>query len=260
LKTLEENINEVMKINSWQKVFVKLSTRSPKDSPIIKYKAKAEFDKLFDKNIHTTFEDKIILFGNLVQKNFASDSGRESIELMISSQRVFEDLRYALEGKEDDYTKFGVNVVIREWNEAVPLENEFRGFVWGGNLNAVGQYSHLFCFPGLASRVPEIKLRLKQTFDERLKPVLPSTLQNCIVDFAYMSNGDVKIIELNPFDCFVLGSFSMSTGLYNLNNPKDKEIIQNGPYELRIKETPKDEKELRADVAKDWINILSEYL
>ena len=118
-------------------------------------------------------------------------------------------------------------------------------------MNAIGQYSHIFWFPNLSKKVDEIKKALNATFNDKIKPILPKTLQNCIVDFAFISKDDVKIIEINPFDGFSLGSFQASTGLFNLDNKLDRYIIENGPLELRVKENSFTEKNLKKEFVKN---------
>lgn len=251
---LAKDIKEMLEKESLDKFFIKLSTRSPKDSPLIKQRAVKDFKQLYDPDKYTNFEEKIILFTECIQNNFYVDNEKDAIELLISSERVYEDLLYAYETT--NYEIFNIKVVIREWKEPVPIQNEFRGFVWNGNLNAIGQYYHLFYFKNLQKNYLEIVEYLKNFYDERLKPYLPNTLTNCIVDFAFYDRDNISIIEINPFDAFALGSFSGSTGLFNLENKKDLETIQNGPFEIRVKTTPSEDKVLKGSVAKTWIEAM----
>ena len=93
-----------------------------------------------------SLEKKIILFNSCVRNNIHIGTGKNDLELLISSKRVNEDLTYVFE-KDEDYEKYNIKIVLRLWEYSLPLESEFRGFVWGGNLNTIEQYSHILCFP-----------------------------------------------------------------------------------------------------------------
>lgn len=97
-------------------------------------------------------------------------------------------------------------------------------------------------------------------FENNLKEKLPKCLQNSIVDFAYFDDGKCLIIELNPFDAKALGSFPGSTGLFDLENKKDLDIIQNGPFEFRIRENPLTEKEIKIKLNNSWKEAIKNYL
>jgi hypothetical protein len=255
LQGLEGLIDTVIKENHLNKVFIKLSTRSPKDSPIIFEKATKEFINKLNKDIHATYEEKFILLSQCVQDNFYTTNGKEAIDLFVTSERIYEDLTYSLEN-EEEYSKFNIQIVIREWDQAIPIENEFRAFVMDRNLNAIGQYYYIFCFKGLAEKANVIKENLLSYFNEKLKPILPDILKDCIVDFVYTEkegdNVDIKVIEINPFDGFALASFAGSTGLFLLSEEKDKEVIQHGPLEIRVRETSLPEIDIRARVNKEY--------
>jgi len=261
LCSLNKRINELIEEHNWSKYFIKLSVRSPKDSPLILKKGKEEFKKVYNSNPskYITFEDKYKLFSSCVQNNFCVTSSKEAFEYMLSSKRVIEDLDYALE-KENDYDKFKIQVVLREWKEAIPISNEFRGFVWKGKLNAIGQYYHIFSFPELFGREEEIKENINKLFEEKLKQRLPKILEDCIVDFAFFDKDNIKIVELNPFDGYSIASFSGSTGLFLLDVPEDRKIIENGPLTLRILKEPIPEVKLKGRVDKLWMKELKEFI
>lgn len=96
MQNLSEKIDLLLKKNNWKKAFIKLSTRSPKDSSLILLRGLEEFKK--NENLkNMNYEQKIVHFSECVQNNFYIETGLQAVELLISSERVSEDLKYAFE-------------------------------------------------------------------------------------------------------------------------------------------------------------------
>ena len=77
--------------------FVKLTTRSPKDSHVAFAKARRAYDvreRLLQP--HPSANDRMILLGEVVIESLKVLSGEDAIKLLVSSTRVGEDLEYAL--------------------------------------------------------------------------------------------------------------------------------------------------------------------
>jgi hypothetical protein len=256
---LSENITKTMLQNNWDKSFVKLSTRSGKDSPVLMQLALKEFTEVYSKEFLSTksFEEKIILFYNCRQRAMAVKNGEEAIPILITSERIYEDLLYALE---KNFEASDMHIIIREWKCEIPLESEFRGIVWNGNLNTLGQYYYLFHFTNLQGEEEKIKKGIENFYQEKLKPYLPNTLINCVIDFAYLNEDNIKVIEINPFDGYALCSFPESTGLFSLKSEKDNDTIKNGPLEIRIVKEPSKENELKRKIDRNWITVLKNYI
>ena len=254
MRGLFEKIKGALQASGWSKFFVKLSTRSPKDSQLILKKALEEFSSIKDKWANENIENKLIQFTSCVQNNFGALSSNEGLNLLISSDRVKEDLEFALKAK--DYSKYKIQIVLREWKETIPIHREFRAFVWNRSLNAIGQYYHTFYFPALASEAEQVKTEIENIYIKKVEGILPKHLGNFMIDFAVLKDKTIKVIEVNPFDGKHLGSFPGSTGLYLLENPKDREIIEKGPLEIRIRNEPLTEKEIKEKLNPDWRKIL----
>jgi len=71
----------------------------------------------------------------------------------------------------DDWLRYGEpeQIVLREFEPDLLLENEFRCFVHRNQLNAISQYDHYGVFP----KLPEIKSYLEQKLIEKWKQVHP---------------------------------------------------------------------------------------
>ena len=251
LQNLSERIsNSIAALSPTTGAFVKLSTRSPKDSHLAFAKArKAYLEKAKSIPPDTSINDKLIQLAEIVIGSLCVRNGDEAIKLFISSDRAGEDLEYALESGEDSF-KQTTCIVVREWVD-IPQWAEFRGFVWNGKLNAIGQYNHLVVFPQLKEQVSYIKADLEKFFVD-LKPYIP--LDRYIIDFAWTKN-KVYLVEVNPFDGEVV--FPGSTGLWDWFG-EDKEQMMNGPLELRIREIESPLPKLRNSIDPQWRNIVWE--
>ena len=261
--------------SQWKKAFVKLSTRSPKDSIKILQRGLKSLEVSILEGIEKEtlvneakksfsckdFNYKISSFAQSVQDNFYVSDGISALEVLISSDRVLEDLEYAFSFEPKiPYEKAGINILLREWIQAIPIFQEFRGFVWNGSINAIGQYYHSLCLPGLFEKKDEIKAKLKEFFMGKIQPKLNENLKCCIVDFAILDKNTIKLIEINPFDGKALASLRGSTGLFDLDDPIDMNFIQKGPLELRIREKPLSDADIKVKLNITWKEALKEYL
>eukprot|EP00731_Ephydatia_muelleri_P012938 Em0007g248a len=137
-------------------VFVKLTTRSPKDSHVAFAKARRAFvSKLPSLGDNPSANNRLILLAEVVIQSLRVRSGEEAISLLVSSTRVGEDLDYALNPENDDFEKCTC-LVVRKWVD-IPLWAEFRGFVWDGKLTSIGQYNHPVRFPQLIEHKERIR-------------------------------------------------------------------------------------------------------
>lgn len=248
LSALQQRIDDaIIKLGSKEKgVFVKLSTRSPKDSHVAFAKAKKIYQS---KLLHTSDpspNNKLILLQEAVIESLNVKSGAEAVQLFISSTRVGEDLEYGLVGSDDLFSE-RCKIVVREWVQ-LPLWAEFRGFVWGHKLTAVGQYNHPVVFPNLKDKIPVI-LHDVEAFFASIKSMIP--LDRYIIDFGWTPN-NVYLVEINPFDGEIV--FPASTGLWNWE--KDRQQMMKGPLEIRIRENELDEQSLKKTTDPAWRAVL----
>lgn len=248
LKGLQSRIDDVIQTLSPEAgVFVKLTTRSPKDSHVGFAKARKAFlSKLPSLGENPSANDKLILLAEVVIQSLKVTSGEEAISLLVSSTRVGEDLEYALKPENDDFEKCTC-LVVRKWVD-IPLWAEFRGFVWDGKLTSIGQYNHPVRFPQLIEQKARIKSDLARFFAS-VKDRIP--LDRYIVDFAW-TEGRVYLIEVNPFDGEVV--FPASTGLWSWVD--DREHMMKGALELRIREVELDAKALKNSIEPEWRNVV----
>jgi hypothetical protein len=221
IKKIETNLDNALKEFN-MKAFVKLSTRSPKDAivDISNLKMKETLLELL-KQSKTPNEDTIA-FSNAKRICSVFTSGKEVLDLFSKSSRIREDLMKALEFP----NAFQLNFIVREWSE-MDASMEFRAFVFKRKLNAISQYCYLQYFQNLKSEKEKIQQLLLTEFDKFSDKI---TQENYIIDFCITKDGQVKIIELNPYFT------DTSACLFDWRNPDDVKIIKEGPFQFRILE------------------------
>eukprot|EP01126_Amoeba_proteus_P044160 TRINITY_DN4890_c0_g1_i3.p1 TRINITY_DN4890_c0_g1~~TRINITY_DN4890_c0_g1_i3.p1 ORF type:complete len:173 (+),score=24.57 TRINITY_DN4890_c0_g1_i3:800-1318(+) len=88
--------------------------------------------------------DKLTALLKAALGGMRSRTAKEAIQLLTTSERIYEDLSFELENS----SKFHQFIIVREWKN-IPVEHEYRGFVCGKKLNAISQFCHLLLlFPG----------------------------------------------------------------------------------------------------------------
>mmetsp|Transcript_21909 Transcript_21909/g.62143 ORF Transcript_21909/g.62143 Transcript_21909/m.62143 type:complete len:387 (-) Transcript_21909:159-1319(-) len=251
------------------RAFVKLSTRSPKDSGKALERAAAAYRARLEKEESPPDDNRRwkILSEEVTQAG-AVATGADALELLLDSERVYEDLEYALRGPKTHRDGAGagaaqaydMSVVARAWDPRLTLSSEFRGIAWGGGLTCLCQYFHPLFFPEL--------LDLKETIEKDClslfaQPAVSSAVAalggNCIVDFAWLGQGDVIIVELNPFDGLCLGTFPASTGLFLWDDARDQAVMKGEAlFETRIRSAPLAAPQLKAQCSPHWRRIIYE--
>ena len=151
-----------------------------------------------------------------------------------------------------------MDLVSRAWDPRLKPESEFRGICWDGKLTCLCQYFHPILFPELFALKEQIEMDVTATMAKyQTKAAVASVGGNCIIDFAWLAPGEVVIIELNPFDGIVLGTFPASTGLFLWDNVVDKAIMKGeSPFEFRLREAELPTHALKQQCNKDWRDII----
>lgn len=257
---LAAKIEEAMRTSFSKEVnetgfFVKLSTRSPKDSHTVFRKAAAAFGKRvaakggkLSAEATETAEDnaRLIAFSEENVRACVVRSGEEAIRILCDSYRVAEDLMYAFDEGEKAVS---VSVIIRAYDSRILPHTEFRAFVWGGRLSCVGQYWHSLYYPQLEAQREDI-IRDCQALFERIKGALP--VPQAMLDIAWLGPGkETILIEVNPL-AEGLGSFKGSTGLFDYEEPT---LRGEAPFELRLRSKPETRAELVTHMAQAWRKV-----
>jgi len=126
---------------------------------------------------------------------------------------------------------FDMKMVIRHWTEILP-EWEFRAFVKKKKLTSCTQYYQSCFVPEFVTHKQRIQECIFKIFDEVKDKI---KLDDYTIDFALsplLEEGKIWIVELNHVPP------TAGTSLFDWANPKDRDIIENGPFELRVLSKP----------------------
>lgn len=97
-------------------------------------------------------------------------NARDVMNLLLTSERVNVDmddwLRSLSYSNVDDTFRYGEpeQIVLRQWEPELTIDNEFRAFVYRNKLNGISQYDHYGVFPHL----PAIKDKVCWLIESRL--------------------------------------------------------------------------------------------
>eukprot|EP00005_Dracoamoeba_jomungandri_P004086 CAMPEP_0174251732 /NCGR_PEP_ID=MMETSP0439-20130205/1466_1 /TAXON_ID=0 /ORGANISM="Stereomyxa ramosa, Strain Chinc5" /LENGTH=321 /DNA_ID=CAMNT_0015332129 /DNA_START=15 /DNA_END=976 /DNA_ORIENTATION=- len=229
ISNLENEINtKVATFGSDVGAFIRLSTRSPKDATLNHSKTnelfEQELDLLGDKR-----EDENSRLIALIKSSINSlkvFSGKEALDLIIASERSYEDLVLALDFPES----WDMKVIIREWVSIDP-SMEFRGFVCDKKLTALSQYFYLAFFEHLPDLKDKVLKLIQELFDKVVNLV---ELDTYVIDFAVFPEKDeVFVIEINPFKDFE--GCGTDPGMFSWEN--DRAVLDGeSAFEFRIQE------------------------
>ena len=145
----------------WNRKFVRLNSRSPKDAI-------------------WPFEVPAMI------------SGKEAVSMMLSSMRVMDDLmEFKWVSEQPAY------VCLRDWVYDFRTECEYRCFVKDGKLIAVTHYDYTKPFRAPEDGGKELRQRIDKWFAETLSPTLP--IQTVVFDIHANRDGTFLLIEINPY-------------------------------------------------------------
>jgi hypothetical protein len=183
--------------------FVRLSTRSPKDSLALRRRQ----EKL-DMHALAVTATKTARPPDMAVHPALCRTAQDAIELLVTSQRVHDDLvsalaaRAASSGSPDDV--YSMKLILREWVTCAEGA-EFRVFVCNRRVRAISQYATHMAFPYLqdATARTAIMRTITSFVNDVCMPRLPDAYANAVVDVlispSAASSTPPLVIELNPF-------------------------------------------------------------
>jgi hypothetical protein len=228
IHTIEEKLNKIGCF-SGSAFFLRLSTRSPKDSALSSLKTRQIIDdlllqsKMSSDNPYSaeTVAEDLKIFTIASTLSLKTQSTREGISLLLHSRRVVEDIMVTeLNCADPVDANWSMQLVAREWWDDIYPPYEFRCFVSNNQMTAITQYYSL-CY------LPEIVLQKALVLDMILTkwalvhPLLK--VHTYTIDFAFSIDLDhIMVVEINPFPPIA------GTALFNYHNESDRHIIQHG--------------------------------
>jgi hypothetical protein len=153
--------NELDAQMGWERHFIRLNSRSPKDA-------------LWPFEVGATC------------------SGKEAMGLIMASERCLDDLCFFEHVPEQP-----AYICLREFACGLRPEGEYRCFVKDGRLIAITRYDYLHLAPAPADGGKEIRGLIDRWFAETLAPRLH--LQTVVFDVYLGWGGEILLVELNPY-------------------------------------------------------------
>eukprot|EP01084_Bolivina_argentea_P076822 139273_1 len=220
---LKAKINECQTLWNNNKLFVRLSNRSSKDgSKIYKndkennfenvlqtIKQKYEFDE--KENDIDLLNYQIMACMQCIYEDLWVDNSEDVISLFLSSDRIYNDLLnhlivYYYQKRND----WNINIALREFNNKLCDELEFRCFVFKSEITAISQYNKYCFYKNLNEMKDEIEGIIINFWIKVDKFI---ELEDYVIDVALIEkecdviNDDIFdekyeciVIEINPFD------------------------------------------------------------
>lgn len=208
--------------------FIRLSTRSPKDSALTSSVTKRLLVDMiqtsaYDKDSEEAQTEDIIFFTRALGHALQIRSADDAMSLLFRSQRTFGDLMNAelFQGEE-----FEMNVIVRRWVDIYP-EWEFRAFVYENQITSCTQYNPHCFVPEMAANKEQVQHLILEKWNE-VKSDIPrsSYTIDFVLDPSLQRSWVVEINHLPP----VAG-----TGMFDWEVKADRDIIEHGPFELRVR-------------------------
>lgn len=159
---LRVKIDNLIKTNFPDGCFIKLGSRSPKDSWLIR------------------------------KNGMCCKDGQYAMSLLFDSERIMDDLYIA------SANNYLPHVVLRKWVNIDPWR-EFRCFIRNKELVGISQYFYKTYYPQIIKNKDNIEKVIKDKV-QAIRNLLP--VDTVIVDFIYNDDKTATIIEFNPYDIF----------------------------------------------------------
>jgi hypothetical protein len=272
LENLEQRIDDVIRNDCDGDAFVRMGSRSPKDTPLfdgpdnIAYARLKKIMKEKIRAVHQANYQDPLLYNNAIYATLMESgtealritNGREAMHLLQNSERTYVDLLLSLDCRKDSMLPKDEiqKVIIRKWDNRLPYHGEFRCFVHNYSMNAISQYDNYCYFPQLfetEGRLQEKEKLMRDYYQNQVRPLLEQANfpPHFVIDLGVLINNTVTVIELNPADNDVV----KGTGSAMFSWSRDADVIQGrAPFEMRVNKSPPFSN-YEEQVAPDWMEL-----
>lgn len=180
--------------------FVKTSSRSAKDAPLVQNKFKELYKQELDSYAKTDQNEntQITCLLKAAFNALRVKTSTEVIDMFLRSERIYQDLLLAAVNQKDKYNE---HFVIRKFVD-IDVDMEFRGFVFNYELTGLSQYNYAIYSERLVKDKEMFQKLVRDYYDTSVKPKLKDSEfpENSIIDFAVCDQGrKLWVIEVNPF-------------------------------------------------------------
>ncbi len=221
LEQLARAVDEGMKERGWPLVFVRLSSRSPKDAALSHPRFREVLRRHYEQLPPKERNSKLLALYAASTEVMGCATGAQALDLLTASERIQDDL----------VSMTGLNLCVRQFVSFLP-EFEIRGFVWGGKLTALTQYNQFVVSQRLIANMVKAEEACRHCFDSVISKRI--SLSRFAIDFIVIEQEDHSfkafVVELNPLAEF--------TGFGLFDWLRDHQVLQGkAPFEFRIATT-----------------------
>ena len=260
LNNLENKIDTFIKNNenlSKNGAFIRLSGRSPKDGDGFDLK------KLYNEYLNNL--NKLSKELNIDKKDgnlrvnaisrthtLKVNNGKDAMSLLLTSERVHSDMSDWLNngGKEQ--------IVLREFNNNLNYDDEFRAFIYNNKLTAISQYDHYGMYNHVIKEKDIIEKAINDFWLNKVKNRIK--FSDYVIDFGYV-NGNVILIELSPFlQCTGASCYRWFLHMDELKNGNGKLKVKTEEYPNVVYLTDDWEQRFKSDDVKYYDFYVKESL
>jgi|GEM_PF-3303511 hypothetical protein len=200
LLTLESDIESQLTALGGE-VFARMSSRSPKDGEPLIFSEKSLWEQVEEaiKDCPGA-NDKMVKKSEFEMQLLKCTSAKQVMNLLLTSERVFSDLLLALDCYHADLNdKWSTSLILREWNNDLRGDFEFRVFVCKGVVTGISQYNHYCKFDSLVVDMNEPQ---RNQLRDRIIAYVESLSSELSTDSYVLDLGLIKdelvVVELNP--------------------------------------------------------------
>jgi thioester reductase-like protein len=200
--------------------FLKLSSRSPKDSKARLENLNETLSSLGLHKDHLSTPEASVKLLKAECSSLRVINARQGLLLFLDSSRIEEDLTSC-----ELLHQYPLQCIVRKFVTIEP-HLEFRLFVFSGKLNCASVY-HKHCFiPFIVEHQTTIQKKLIEYWQLISEKI---TASHYALDIVFSTDlQSIRVVELNFPPPIASGI------LFNWYEPKDREIMICGPFELRI--------------------------
>ncbi|CAF2115293.1 unnamed protein product [Rotaria magnacalcarata] len=227
-------------------IFVRLSTRSPKDAILLlnKQKCKQVFQKTLDEMVADDTSERnrrLIAIDESSIRLLSVTDGFHAIQLLVASERIQDDL----------ISCASLNLIVRQFIiDRRNLKSEFRAFIFKHKLTAITQYNEYIFDKNLFEK-KDLILKSIEDFFENENIIERIPYENYILDLILIENNlnnyQIFICEINPFAEFA------GTGLFSWLNDRNI-LLGREEFQFRIKENDTSE---HSETNDQWLSLMN---
>jgi len=232
LETLRASLDAAL-VAMKKGAFLKLSVRSPKDAAFylsstykLVHQRVEESQCAFDSP--EMLSENVSIIKSATWQALRVATGAEALQVLLRSDRIYIDI---LQHDLFHGANFNLNLHVMEFFDQFDPDFEFRYFVVDSKRTGLSVYNPWVFHPDMVEKKDTIFSLIESTMDQAQPKIASNTYS---VDFAVsLALNKCWLVEVNEFVPPLAGS-----GLFSMRCANDRDILQNGPFEFRVRTDP----------------------